>query len=210
MEEVEQEVDIRIINSKVTWVRYGECMVLVRGQSCSCRLRCSLHGSVIISVRASGITGPISQPPSSSSDIAVCQLSFLIMLDIIPPEVLAHIALHLTLPTLAPPISLLQTSKSISRTLIPSSNSRLYARIFRANFDTSAAERRVKGEINSGDLVCELKKRVGALGRLSRMIEKSDVGGVSEEDLWVIYVMLTENGKFFDAWGTKALENIDI
>ncbi|ORY25359.1 hypothetical protein BCR39DRAFT_290672 [Naematelia encephala] len=117
------------------------------------------------------------------------------MLHTVPPEVLSHIALHLTLPQHlpTPPVPLLLTSKAIHSTLAPSTNPRLYARLFRAAFDIEAAERRAKGEIHASDIVCELEKRTRCLGRLSRMVQKRDVSGVTDSDLWVIYTMLIEN-----------------
>jgi hypothetical protein len=117
------------------------------------------------------------------------------MLDTIPAEVLAHIALHLTLPTCEPPANLLQTNKTILNILSPQSNPRLYARVYRARFDTAAAERRL-GDLNAVDLTAELGKRVRALARLSRQIRMRDVKSVRDDDLWVIYVMLIENGGY--------------
>lgn len=115
------------------------------------------------------------------------------MLDTIPPEVLSHIALHLLLPTCAPPTNLLQTSKTIHNTLSPSTNPRLYSRVYRACFDTSAAERRL-GDLKATDLTAELGRRVKALSRLTRQVESKNVSKVKDEDLWVIYIMLIENG----------------
>lgn len=116
------------------------------------------------------------------------------MLDTIPPEVLSHIALHLTLPTCEPPTNLLRTSKNIHNTLSPEANPRLYARVYRARFDTSAAERRL-GDLNATGLTSELGRRVRALSRLSKQVEVRNVRMVKDEDLWVIYMMLIENGK---------------
>ena len=116
------------------------------------------------------------------------------MLDTIPSEVLSHIALHLSLPTCAPSVPLLLTSRTIHATLSPASNPRLYARIFRASFDVSAAERRL-GDLNAVAFAAELKRRVGSLRRLSRQVRDGDVKEVREEDLWVLYVMLVENGE---------------
>ena len=116
------------------------------------------------------------------------------MLDSIPPDVLGHIALHLTLPTCEPPVNLLRTSKAIHNTLSPSANPRLYARVYRARFDTAAAERRLGG-LNASALTDEFYRRVRALNRLSRQVTMKDVTGVQDDDLWVIYVMLLENGR---------------
>jgi hypothetical protein len=118
------------------------------------------------------------------------------MLEVIPSEILTLITLHLTLSTHQPPIPLLQTSRFLNDSLNPKYNTRLYARLFRANFDSSAVERRIKGDITSNDLVQELRSRSKALGRLRRLVRRGDVSDVRDEDLWVIYVMLIENGMF--------------
>ena len=116
------------------------------------------------------------------------------MLDVIPPEILSHIALHLTLPTCAAPANLLQTSKSIHNAISTKNNPRLYARVYRASFDTAAAERRL-GEISAVGLTEELGRRVRALTRLTKQVAIGDVTGVRDEDLWVIFIMLLENGE---------------
>lgn len=117
------------------------------------------------------------------------------MLDQVPPEVLAHIAFHLSLPTLSPHVPLLQSCKSIHDCIAPQHNARLYARLFRAAFDSAAAERRIGvGEINAGQVVQELKRRVIALKRIERMVDASDVKDVQIGDLWVLYIMMIENG----------------
>ena len=117
------------------------------------------------------------------------------MLDTIPPEILSYIALQLSLPTCEPPTNLLQTCRSIYQTLSPSANPRLYAKIYRACFDTAAAERRV-GHLTAAALASELARRVKALKRLSQQVKARDVKHVLDEDLWVIYIMLIENGRF--------------
>ena len=178
------------------------------------------------------------------------------MLDTVPPEILAHIALHVALPDLAPPVQLLCTSRAIHATLAPQNNPRLYARLFRSAFDTRAAERRmarllppapvairsdsVESEASAStstvasgstpqtsasedesdeeprevkrrrrnherrkrdgerltavQLTAELKRRVRALSRLGRQIETEDLSDLRDDDLWVVYLMMIENG----------------
>ncbi|WVF70166.1 hypothetical protein IAT40_004954 [Kwoniella sp. CBS 6097] len=80
------------------------------------------------------------------------------MLDQIPPEIISQIAFHLvispSLPssssstsfplTSIPPLNLLLASRNIHDAIAPSNNPRLYGRLFRALFDTDAAERRMR------------------------------------------------------------------
>lgn len=115
------------------------------------------------------------------------------MLTTVPPEILANIAFHLALPTLSPPVPLLQTCKAIYQTLSPSNNPRLYGRIFRTAFDYEAAERRI-GDIHAGDVTQELQRRVQTLRRLKAMTRRGEVEGAQAMDLWIIYIMLIENG----------------
>ncbi|RSH90140.1 hypothetical protein EHS25_001474 [Saitozyma podzolica] len=114
------------------------------------------------------------------------------MLDIVPPEVLSRIALHVSAETSLPPVNLLLTSHAIHSSLCASNNPNLYASIFRSSFDVSAAQRRV-GSLNAVDLTRELRRRMGALARLGWMVRTGDVRGVGDDQLWVIYVMLIEN-----------------
>ena len=44
-------------------------------------------------------------------------------------------------------------------------------------------------------LASELVRRVKALRRLSQQVRAEDVTHVMDEDLWVIYIMLVENGR---------------
>ena len=115
------------------------------------------------------------------------------MLDKVPPEVLALIAYHSTLPTLLPPSTLIATTRSIRDSISPSSNPRLYVKIFKAAFDTAAVERRL-GEVTAAQYAQELKRRVAALYRLSGMVTRRDLAGIQDDDLWAIYLMLIENG----------------
>ncbi|OCF37769.1 hypothetical protein I317_07327 [Kwoniella heveanensis CBS 569] len=88
------------------------------------------------------------------------------MLDQIPPEIISQIAFHLVIspspsssssssfsfhsssplhaPGSIPPQNLLLTSRSIHDAIAPANNPRLYGRLFRALFDTDAAERRMR------------------------------------------------------------------
>lgn len=117
------------------------------------------------------------------------------MLDQIPSEVLSLIALHLSLSTLSPPIPLLQSCKSVHSALSPANNARLYGRLFRSAFDTAAVERRLGADgIHAGNITNELKRRVVALRRIERMIRTQNLADVRVNDLWVVYIMLIENG----------------
>ncbi|KAK4685588.1 hypothetical protein P7C73_g4567, partial [Tremellales sp. Uapishka_1] len=116
------------------------------------------------------------------------------MLETIPPEVLSHIALHLVIATKTPPTDLLCVSKTIHAILSPSANPRLYARVFRHHFDVAAAERRL-GDLTARELTVELRRRVTSLDRLKRLVSERNVGTVSEGDLWVVFLMLIENGE---------------
>ena len=121
-------------------------------------------------------------------------ISPFIMLDTIPPEILSLIAFHLTLPTLVPPVSLLQTCKPIHEAIAPSSNPRLYARVFRAKFDVAATERRL-GELHAADLTAELRVRIKVLYRIRKMVKEKDARTATAEDLWMIFILLIENGE---------------
>lgn len=127
------------------------------------------------------------------------------MLDQIPAEILAHIAFHLSITTLSPPVPLLQSCKSIHSAISPSTNHRLYGRLFRSAFDTAAAERRIgSGGINAGNVTQELKRRVIALNRIERMVQAQLVFAIQIEDLWVLYIMLIENGGSNPTLGSMA------
>ena len=122
------------------------------------------------------------------------------MLDTIPPEVIGLIAYHVSVETLQPPTSILQSSKQLNETLSPRSNPNLYARIFKDTFDTSAATRRCSSPLTAKKLTDELELRTRALGRLTRRVKDGKVGGVEERDLWVIYILLIEHGTSFSSW----------
>ncbi|EIW68667.1 hypothetical protein TREMEDRAFT_32015 [Tremella mesenterica DSM 1558] len=116
------------------------------------------------------------------------------MLDLIPSEILSLIAFHLSLESLSPPISLLCTSKPLYTALSPRTNPRLYSRLFRLSFDTSAPTRRLgRRTLTAGDLASELKNRVKVLNRLNKRVTNGDVTQVSDEELWTVYIMMIEN-----------------
>jgi hypothetical protein len=115
------------------------------------------------------------------------------MLDTIPAEILANIAYHVSCLASSPPVPLLQSCKSIHDALSPASNSRLYGSLFRHAFDTEAAERRL-GSLHAGAVTQELKRRIKALHRIRQMVKRGDVLSVHTDDLWVVYIMLIENG----------------
>lgn len=123
------------------------------------------------------------------------------MLDTIPPEILAHIAYHISSASLRPPVNLLLTSRHFEQCLSPSSNPNLYARIFRENFDISAASRRLGSEPTSEQLAAELERRVGALSRL----KVREIGDVDEEDYWALYLMVVEHGGLISVYGVLVL-----
>lgn len=51
--------------------------------------------------------------------------------------------------------------------------------------------------LRAQDLVNEMKRRVKALARLREMVKRGDVTEVPDDDLWVLYFMLIENGMSF-------------
>lgn len=140
------------------------------------------------------------------------------MLNTIPPELVSHIALQLAKETLRPPVSLLQSCKAMHTACSPQTNPRLYANVFEASFDLEAAERRltnsgsgsgskhrqredntIRDVVTAAAITTELRRRVMALDRLRAMCAAEDVSEVRNEDLWVIYIMLIENGESFAA-----------
>lgn len=137
------------------------------------------------------------------------------MLDKLPPEILTHITYHIVLESGCPPVNLLQSCNAIYGAVSPETNANLYAQVFRTQYDTAAptrrftftdagsvggvdtaeTSRRISGSgtrqdwLGSRALVAELRNRTRALCRLSR-----NTSEVSAEDLWVVYLMLLENG----------------
>lgn len=141
------------------------------------------------------------------------------MLSELPEEVLSLVAFHLCQPPTRPlpgpvlgdasrwiasPTNLLRTSRLINSVISPTANPELYARIFRANFDTAAVFRRLGDgpstrKIRAREMTAELKRRVRALSRLREMMDRKEVQRIGEEEMWVIYVMLVENGMSLSA-----------
>lgn len=109
------------------------------------------------------------------------------MLTDLPPEIIGLISYHIVLDTGAPPAALLATSHHIHAAASPTPE--LYARVFRDHYDSSAAVRRL-GPLKSRDFGAELRTRTAAFARLN-------AGEVQARDLWVVYVMLLENGEFW-------------
>ncbi|CCM01456.1 uncharacterized protein FIBRA_03509 [Fibroporia radiculosa] len=113
----------------------------------------------------------------------------------IPGDVLVLIASELAaLDPLGPPsllVPLLLTCKSVHSVLSFHSAHHLYARIFRARFDTRAAFRRMGPRaMRSHNLAIQLK-------RVSRMLARVRRGDLDdphiEQDLWTAFIMCTEN-----------------
>ena len=117
------------------------------------------------------------------------------MLAEVPSEILSHIAYHLCSSDLSPPVNLLQTCRTIYESICPRSNPRLYSKLFKEAFDIGAVERRLEGdELHALHISLELERRVKCLNRLKKMITRGNVIDVTMDDLWVIYIMLIENG----------------
>jgi hypothetical protein len=123
----------------------------------------------------------------------------------IPPELLSNIALHLSLaPSPRHPPSnllpLLLLSKHFNNHLSLSQNPRLYSRIFKAKYDTAAIFRRFGYDgTRSRFLAVELQRRTAALERLGKATRSGDVTAIDEQDLWVPYLMIIENGTYADS-----------
>lgn len=113
------------------------------------------------------------------------------MLDTIPPEILAQISYHVSTPSLTPPVSLLRTSKHFYHHLSPVNNPNLYAQLYKDNFDISAARRRLGRRVGNEGLRDELERRVRGLERLAKL----RIDDVTEEDMWVLYLLIIEHGQ---------------
>jgi hypothetical protein len=100
---------------------------------------------------------------------------------------------------------LLLTCRHVNNHLSVSSNPRLYARIFRAKFDVEPIARRYGRKATTVEnLAGELKKRCVVLKRIRWAVELGqlrpegeNVAGEVElrENMWLAYLMMTENGK---------------
>jgi hypothetical protein len=138
------------------------------------------------------------------------------MLQDLPVEVLAQVAFHLCQPIpqilrrrdktsddhaadwAVPPVALLCTCRSVHSAISPANNPELYAKIFRVNFDVGAVYRRwgdgASRKVRAKAMTAELRRRYRALRHLEMIQASGDVTKTREEDLWVIYIMLLENG----------------
>lgn len=126
-----------------------------------------------------------------------------------PPELLEQIAFSLVeeSPYAAPSdlvLSLLLVSKRFHSLLAPEYNQRLYARLFKAKFDTQAIGRRFgMDSLRASVLAEEYKKRIVTLTRLRNLGHQGmlyvvgDPAGVQQmtKDLWTAYLMVLENGQ---------------
>lgn len=148
------------------------------------------------------------------------------MLDTLPPEIVGQIASHLIYASRRPPVDLLCACRTLHAAAAPDLNPNLYASVFRAHYDTDAAQRRLCSlgpsdspylphpnhypnrpqhpssnerqrspePLRPAEFVAELRTRTIALERLARVAR--DGGDVRAEELWVVYLMLIENGGF--------------
>ena len=127
----------------------------------------------------------------------------------LPPELLEQIAFSLVQesPYAAPSdlvLSMLLLNKRFHSLLAPEYNQRLYARLFKAKFDTQAIGRRFGTDsLRAWVLAEEYKKRIVTLTRLRNLGHQGllylvgDAGGVQQmtKDLWTAYLMVLENGR---------------
>lgn len=138
------------------------------------------------------------------------------MLAALPSEVLGQIVFHLCQPSIRedtippssdsaryewsiPPVDLLCVSRAIDSAIAPRVNPDLYARIFRANFDSKAVHRRMKDDqhrkVRAREMTAELRRRVRALRLLAARMAEGEITGVTVDEIWVVYLLLSENGK---------------
>lgn len=100
---------------------------------------------------------------------------------------------------------LLLTCRHVNDHLSASVNPRLYARIFRARFDLDPIARRYgRKAITVENLAGELRRRCVVLKRIKRAVELGQLRPEGEteegeielrENMWLAYLMMTENGK---------------
>jgi hypothetical protein len=161
-----------------------------------------------------------SSPSSKGKGKAVCRDCQLEpTLEALPAEILELIAFYCADNTAAsastsnsvasatPPFALrnlLLTSQRTYSVLSPSHNHRLYARIFRYKFDVDAIARRFgPSAVNGVNLTKELQRRCIILKRIKRAVSMArlfpdgpDSQGRSEmeENLWLAFMMMMENG----------------
>ncbi|KAG9086100.1 hypothetical protein FS749_003904 [Ceratobasidium sp. UAMH 11750] len=130
--------------------------------------------------------------------------------DVLPPEVVEHIALDAcSTPFLGPPTALpdlLVLNRRTNAALGLQTNPGFLARVFRAKFDSLAPARRFRAAGQPLTAVCyalELRRRFVALRRIRHVASTNRLDACSEEDeradFWMIYLMFIESdGKNFD------------
>ncbi|KAG8720634.1 hypothetical protein FRC08_018629 [Ceratobasidium sp. 394] len=130
--------------------------------------------------------------------------------DVLPPEVVEHIALDAcSTPFLGPPTALpdlLVLNRRTNAALGLQTNPGFLARVFRAKFDSLAPARRFRAAGQPLTAVCyalELRRRFIALRRIRHVASTNRLDACSEEDeradFWMIYLMFIESdGKNFD------------
>lgn len=59
-------------------------------------------------------------------------------------------------------------------------------------------------------MIAELKKRVAALSRLGKQVRMGNVKDVKDSDLWVLYMMLIENGKFAFPYFLSCINSMEM
>jgi len=127
-------------------------------------------------------------------------------LNVIPDEVLEHIAFYSgSEQLLGPPSSLpilLTLSRRINGALSPESTPHLYARIFSAKFDFAAPLRRLGASaLTASALMGELRSRCIVLKRIraakdclhDKSPDTANGDDVLDNVLWVAYLMMLEN-----------------
>lgn len=111
--------------------------------------------------------------------------------------------------TATPPIALrnlVVTCRHTRKHLSLENNPRLYARIFKAKFDTAAVARRygpqvVSSRVLAEELVkrCTVLRRIKTAGLLKRFRPETNpelAEANMRENLWTAFLMLTENGEY--------------
>lgn len=131
----------------------------------------------------------------------------------LPAEIIEHIALCSATGSSSdggprlPPCdlrSLLLTNRRMHSLLNASANPRLYARIFRSKFDVDAIGRRFgPSAVRARNLSGELAKRCVQLGRIKNAVrlgrlfpdgDNEQSRKEMEENLWLAFMMMMENG----------------
>ncbi|KAG9098013.1 hypothetical protein FRC06_006918 [Ceratobasidium sp. 370] len=130
--------------------------------------------------------------------------------DVLPPEVVEHIAVDAcSTPFLGPPVALpglLVLNRRTYAALSLQTNPGFLARVFRAKFDSLAPARRFRAAGQPLTAVCyalELRRRFVALRRIRHVASTNRFDVCSEEDeradFWLLYLMFLESdGKNFD------------